>query len=219
MVHALAHPLPRADLRRTRVPARRLAVRSGPETAGPIPPLSASGRWLTTPPVAWSCCTVQRGVEVVAVLSRGLGFGDDDAASLQGLGFNAVRLGVVMEGLIPAPRRDRRRLRRAHRRDGRHSSRATISSCCSTSIRTASRRCSTATACRTGWRSPTAAEPARRDLSAVLRAEPRHAASLRAPLGELTRAPTASECRITTWRRSAGSPPASRASRGSSATR
>ena len=57
------------------LPAPARAARTGPETMGPIPPLSASGRWLT-----------------------------DAAGRVVMLhGFNAVRLGVVMEGLIPAP--------------------------------------------------------------------------------------------------------------------
>lgn len=86
------------------LPAPALAVRTGPETAGPIPPLSASGRWLTD---AAGRVVMLHGFNEVSKSSpfypAAFGFGDDDAAFLEGLGFNAVRLGVVMEGLIPAP--------------------------------------------------------------------------------------------------------------------
>jgi len=86
------------------LPAPALAVRTGPETTGPIPPLSASGRWLTD---AAGRVVMLHGFNEVSKSSpfypAAFGFGDDDAAFLEGLGFNAVRLGVVMEGLIPAP--------------------------------------------------------------------------------------------------------------------
>ena len=86
------------------LPAPALAVRTGPETVGPIPPLSASGRWLTD---AAGRVVMLHGFNEVSKSSpfypAAFGFGDDDAAFLEGLGFNAVRLGVVMEGLIPAP--------------------------------------------------------------------------------------------------------------------
>jgi hypothetical protein len=86
------------------LPATASAIRSGPETSGPIPPLSASGRWFTD---AAGRVVMLHGFNEVSKAApfhpAAFGFGDDDAAFLEGLGFNAVRLGVVMEGLIPAP--------------------------------------------------------------------------------------------------------------------
>jgi endoglycosylceramidase len=71
---------------------------------GPIPPLSASGRWLVD---AAGRVVMLHGFNEVAKSApfypAAFGFGDDDAAFLAGLGFDAVRLGVLMEGLMPAP--------------------------------------------------------------------------------------------------------------------
>ena len=86
------------------LPANALATRTGPETMGPIPPLSSSGRWFTD---AAGRVVMLHGFNEVSKSApfypAAFGFGDDDAAFLAGLGFNAVRLGVVMEGLIPNP--------------------------------------------------------------------------------------------------------------------
>ena len=86
------------------VPPPASATRTGPETMGPIPPLSSSGRWFTD---AAGRVVMLHGFNEVSKSApfypAAFGFGDDDAAFLEGLGFNAVRLGVVMEGLIPNP--------------------------------------------------------------------------------------------------------------------
>jgi len=86
------------------IPATALATRTGPETMGPIPPLSSSGRWFTD---AAGRVVMLHGFNEVSKSApfypAAFGFGDDDAAFLEGLGFNAIRLGVVMEGLIPSP--------------------------------------------------------------------------------------------------------------------
>ena len=71
---------------------------------GPIPPLSSSGRWLTD---ATGRVVVLHGFNEVAksppFYPAAFGFGDDDVAFLEQEGFNAVRLGVEFQGLMPVP--------------------------------------------------------------------------------------------------------------------
>jgi endoglycosylceramidase len=72
--------------------------------AGPIAPLSHSGRWITD---AKERVAILHGVNMVAkrppYTPSSHGFGEDDAAFLQRNGFDAVRLGLIYAGVEPAP--------------------------------------------------------------------------------------------------------------------
>lgn len=67
-------------------------------------PLSSNGRWLTD---ASGRVVLLHGFNQVSKLApyypAAFGFDDDDAAFLADNGFNVVRVGVVPEGLMPAP--------------------------------------------------------------------------------------------------------------------
>jgi len=73
-------------------------------SAGPIAPLSSTGRWLTD---ATGRVVLLHGTNEVAKSApyypAAFGFGDDDAAFLAQEGFNSVRLGVLFTGLMPTP--------------------------------------------------------------------------------------------------------------------
>lgn len=95
------------------VAAAVLATGSGPALAaepsasrGPSAPLGSHGRWLTD---AAGRVVLLHGVNEVAKSApyhpEAFGFGADDARFLAAQGFNAVRLGVAFEGLMPAPGR------------------------------------------------------------------------------------------------------------------
>ena len=72
--------------------------------AAPAPPLSHSGRWITD---ARGRVVVVHGINMVYKLPpyypAAAGFGDDDAAFLARIGFNAVRVGVIWKALEPRP--------------------------------------------------------------------------------------------------------------------
>src|SRR5882724_3023696 len=72
--------------------------------AGPTAPLSHSGRWITD---AMGRVVILHGVNMVnkkpPYSPAATGFGDDDAAFLQHNGFDAVRLGLIYEGVEPTP--------------------------------------------------------------------------------------------------------------------
>lgn len=72
----------------------------------PVPPLGAAGRWLVD---ATGRVVMLRGVNDVRKIppfhSAGAGFGEDDVAFLRREGFNALRLGIDMRGLMPEPGR------------------------------------------------------------------------------------------------------------------
>jgi endoglycosylceramidase len=74
------------------------------EEAGPLPPLSHSGRWLTD---ATGRVVLLHGFNDVAKSApfypAAFGFGEDDAAFLEHEGFTALRLGVEFQGLMPTP--------------------------------------------------------------------------------------------------------------------
>jgi hypothetical protein len=76
------------------------AAVGGPE---PVAPLASSGRWFTD---ATGRVVMLYGFNEVAKSPpfhpAAFGFGDDDAAFLAGEGFNALRLGVDLRGLMPA---------------------------------------------------------------------------------------------------------------------
>jgi endoglycosylceramidase len=67
-------------------------------------PLSHSGRWITD---ASGRVVVMHGINMVYKLPpyypAAAGFGDDDAAFLHSIGFNAVRVGVIWKALEPQP--------------------------------------------------------------------------------------------------------------------
>jgi endoglycosylceramidase len=71
---------------------------------GPVAPLSGHGRWLTD---ARGRVVVLHGVNEVTKRPpfhpAGAGFGSDDARFIAEHGFNAVRLGVEFQGLMPQP--------------------------------------------------------------------------------------------------------------------
>ena len=70
----------------------------------PTPPLSHSGRWITD---AAGRVRIVHGVNMVYKLPpydpAAAGFGDDDAAFLARIGFNAVRVGIIWKALEPSP--------------------------------------------------------------------------------------------------------------------
>ena len=72
--------------------------------AAPAPPLSHSGRWITD---ARGRVVVVHGINMVykrpPYYPAAVGFGDDDAAFLARIGFNAVRVGVIWKALEPSP--------------------------------------------------------------------------------------------------------------------
>lgn len=86
------------------LPVRAAMPGSGPETRGPVPPLSASGRWLAD---ALGRMVLLHGFNDVAKSPpfhpAAFGFGDDDAAFLAAEGFSGFRLGIDFGALMPAP--------------------------------------------------------------------------------------------------------------------
>ena len=77
---------------------------TGMAQAAPTPPLSHAGRWITD---ASGRVVVVHGINMVYKLPpyypAKAGFGDDDAAFLARIGFNAVRVGVIWKALEPSP--------------------------------------------------------------------------------------------------------------------
>ena len=73
-------------------------------TAAPTLPLGHAGRWITD---ASGRVVVIHGINMVYKLPpyypEAAGFGDDDAAFLARIGFNAVRVGVIWKALEPSP--------------------------------------------------------------------------------------------------------------------
>lgn len=71
---------------------------------GPVPPLSAEGRWLTD---ATGRVVMLHGFNEVAksppFYPAAFDFGEDDAAFLAAEGFNGIRLGIDFRGLMPEP--------------------------------------------------------------------------------------------------------------------
>jgi endoglycosylceramidase len=76
----------------------------GAARAAPTPPLGHSGRWITD---ASGRVVIVHGINMVYKLPpydpAAAGFGDDDAAFLSRIGFNAVRVGVIWKALEPSP--------------------------------------------------------------------------------------------------------------------
>lgn len=72
----------------------------------PVAPLSRNGRWWTD---ATGRIVTLHGVNEVTksapYFPAAVGFDDDDAAFLAAHGFNALRLGVIVQGLMPEPGR------------------------------------------------------------------------------------------------------------------
>jgi endoglycosylceramidase len=72
--------------------------------AAPVLPLGHAGRWITD---ASGRVVVVHGINMVYKLPpyypAAAGFGDDDAAFLAGIGFNAVRVGVIWKAVEPRP--------------------------------------------------------------------------------------------------------------------
>jgi endoglycosylceramidase len=70
----------------------------------PVPPLAAAGRWLVD---ATGRAVLLHGVndveKVAPYYPAAAGLGEDDAVFLAAEGFNALRLGVDLRGLMPAP--------------------------------------------------------------------------------------------------------------------
>jgi endoglycosylceramidase len=75
-----------------------------PALAGPVLPLGHAGRWITD---ARGRVVIVHGINMVYKLApfypSAVGFDDDDAAFLQRIGFNAVRVGVLWEAVEPSP--------------------------------------------------------------------------------------------------------------------
>jgi len=73
-------------------------------SALPVLPLSHAGRWITD---ARGRVVIVHGTNMVYKLApyypAAVGFDNDDAAFLAGIGFNAVRVGVIWKGLEPRP--------------------------------------------------------------------------------------------------------------------
>lgn len=88
------------------LPAPAGAHRARWGARGPLPPLGHEGRWLTD---AAGRVVMLHGVNQVSKAPpfhpSAFGFGADDAAFLAEQGFNAVRLGIAFEGLMPEPGR------------------------------------------------------------------------------------------------------------------
>jgi endoglycosylceramidase len=80
------------------------AAATVPSPVAPLAPLSGVGRWLVD---ATGRVVMLHGVNDVAkappYYSAARGFGEDDVAFLASEGFNALRLGVDMQGLMPNP--------------------------------------------------------------------------------------------------------------------
>ncbi len=80
-----------------------LAIASSSASAAPRLPLSHAGRWITD---ATGRVVILHGVNMVYKLPpyypSAAGFGDDDAAYLQRIGFNAVRVGVIWKAVEPS---------------------------------------------------------------------------------------------------------------------
>jgi len=76
----------------------------GPAADRPVPLIGSEGRWFTD---ATGRVVMLRGMNFVQKWApytpAAAGFDDDDAAVLARNGFNAVRLGVVLEFLMPQP--------------------------------------------------------------------------------------------------------------------
>jgi endoglycosylceramidase len=76
----------------------------GPVEDRPVPPLAHDGRWFTD---ATGRVVMLRGMNFVEKWApytpAADGFNDDDAALLETNGFNAIRLGVPLEFLMPQP--------------------------------------------------------------------------------------------------------------------
>ena len=74
------------------------------KAASPTRPLSHAGRWITD---ASGRVVVFHGTSMVYKVApyypAAAGFGADDAAFLKGIGFNAVRVGVIWKALEPEP--------------------------------------------------------------------------------------------------------------------
>jgi endoglycosylceramidase len=74
------------------------------ERTGPTLPISHAGRWLTD---AEGRVVIVHGTNLVYKLDpfypAASGFGPPDAAFLKSIGFNAVRVGVLWQGVEPAP--------------------------------------------------------------------------------------------------------------------
>ncbi len=77
---------------------------AGAASAAPTQPLSHAGRWITD---ARGRVVIVHGINMVYKLPpyapAATGFGDDDAAFLARIGFNAVRVGVIWKALEPSP--------------------------------------------------------------------------------------------------------------------
>jgi endoglycosylceramidase len=77
---------------------------AAPAAAGPKPPLSHEGRWLTD---SRGRVVLLHGVNMVYKVGSyrpaDAGFGADDARFLRRHGFNTVRLGIIYKGLQPRP--------------------------------------------------------------------------------------------------------------------
>ncbi len=75
-----------------------------PAWASPALPLGHAGRWITD---ASGRVVVVHGINMVYKLPpyypAAAGFGDDDAAFLHAIGFNAVRVGVIWKAVEPQP--------------------------------------------------------------------------------------------------------------------
>jgi endoglycosylceramidase len=80
------------------------AVPALPGNAGPALPLGHAGRWITD---SRGRVVVLHGANMVYKVApyypQAAGFGDDDAAFLARMGFNAVRVGVIWKALEPRP--------------------------------------------------------------------------------------------------------------------
>src|SRR5947208_11452686 len=79
---------------------------AGRAQAAPTLPVAHSGRWITD---ARGRVVVVHGINMVYKLPPyypgKIGFGDDDAAFLARIGFNAVRVGVIWKAVEPSPGR------------------------------------------------------------------------------------------------------------------
>ncbi|HEY2436735.1 MAG TPA: cellulase family glycosylhydrolase [Solirubrobacteraceae bacterium] len=80
------------------------AASASAASAAPKLPLSHSGRWITD---AGGRVVIVHGTNMVYKLPpyypSAVGFGSDDAAFLQRIGFNAVRVGVIWKAVEPRP--------------------------------------------------------------------------------------------------------------------
>jgi endoglycosylceramidase len=80
------------------------AILCAPARAAPTLPLGHSGRWITDP---GGRVVIVHGINMVYMLApyypAAAGFGDDDAAFLSRIGFDAVRVGVIWKAVEPRP--------------------------------------------------------------------------------------------------------------------